>query len=109
MKRMIALMTVTLSLAAMPAWAISLDDARSQGLVGERADGYIGAVTSAPSAEVVSLVDSVNRQRKVEYQKVAAQNGQTVAIVEKLAGDKLRARLGGGQFYMDASGSWKRK
>lgn len=109
MKRIFALAALTLSLAAFPAFAIDLDSAKAQGLVGERADGYIGAVTSAPSAEVVSLIDSINRQRKTVYQQTAAGNGQTLSVVEKLAADKLKARLASGQFYMDGSGSWKKK
>lgn len=100
---------LSLAAVAFPAYAIDFESAKAQGLVGERPDGYIGAVPSSPSAEVVSLVDSVNRQRKTIYQKTAAENGQTLPIAEKLAGEKLKARLGKGQYYLDAGGNWKQK
>lgn len=109
MKRIFALLTVLLSVLATPAFAISLDAAKAQGLVGERLDGYIGAVASAPSGEVTGLVSSINTARKAEYAKIAARNGQPVSVVEKLAAAKLIERLGAGQFFMDKGGNWVRK
>ena len=109
MKRLFAFLTVLLTVMAVPAWAISLDDAKAQGLVGERLDGYIGAVASNPAPEVASLVSTINAARKSEYAKIAARNGQPVSVVEKLAAAKLIERTGGGQYYMDKSGNWKKK
>ena len=106
MKRLIAL-TLTLIALASPAWAISLDDAKAKGMVGERLDGYIGVVHN--TAEAQSLVTQINGARKAEYQKIAARNGQPVSVVEKLAAAKLIERLGNGMYYQDASGSWKQK
>lgn len=96
-------------LVALPAYAASLDSAKAQGLVGERLDGYIGAVAASPSQDVRQLVDEINRARKAEYAKIAAKNGQPVSVVEKLAAKKLIERTGGGQYYMDGSGNWVRK
>lgn len=48
------LLLACLLILALPAWALNLDEAKHQGLVGEQADGYLGIVTSAPSAEVRS-------------------------------------------------------
>lgn len=110
MKHKLAVLAMAFSLLAAPAFAISLDEARASGQVGERPDGYIGAVSSAPSADVIKLVDSTNRQRKAEYQKLAAQNGQSVTVIEKLSAEKLKnERLKPGQYYMDAGGGWKKK
>jgi uncharacterized protein len=109
MKRIFALVTVLLAVMAAPALAAPLDDAKAQGLVGERLDGYVGAVASNPSGEVTKLISSVNAARKAEYAKIAARNGQPVSVVEKLAAAKLIERLGSGQYYMDKGGNWQRK
>lgn len=109
MKRLFALVTVLLTVMAIPAFAASLDDAKAQGLVGERIDGYVGAVASNPSGEISSLVSSINAARKAEYAKIAAKNGQPVSVVEKLAAAKLIERLGAGQYYTDKGGNWIRK
>lgn len=109
MKRFSALLTVLCIVMAAPAWAISLDDAKAKGLVGERLDGYIGAVSSNPSPEVATLVSTINAARKSEYAKIAAKNGQPVSVVEKLAATKLIERTGGGEYYMDKAGNWQKK
>jgi len=46
-------------LLPLGAFAISLDAAKAQGLVGEKPDGYIGAVGSA-SPEVSALIRELN-------------------------------------------------
>jgi uncharacterized protein YdbL (DUF1318 family) len=109
MKRIFALVTVLLSVMAPPAFAISLDAAKAQGLVGERLDGYISAVSSNPSGEVTGLVSSINAARKAEYNKIAAKNGQPLSVVEKLAAAKLIERTGSGEYYMDKGGNWVKK
>lgn len=109
MKRLFALVTVLLTVMALPAFAAPLDDAKAQGVVGERIDGYVGAVASNPSGDIASLVSSINAARKAEYAKIAAKNGQPVSVVEKLAAAKLIERLGAGQYYTDKSGNWIRK
>lgn len=109
MKRLSATAFVFFCLIGSLAFAAGLDEAKASGQVGERADGYIGAVASNPSAEIIALVDSVNRQRKEKYQSIAVKNGQSLDVVEKLAASKLKERLSNGQFYMDAGGGWKKK
>ncbi len=95
-------------LMASPAYALNLSQGKSQGLVGERLDGYIGAVSSA-SPEVQQLVSEVNRARKAEYLKIASQNGQPISVVEKLAAKKLIERADPGTYYMNAGGTWEKK
>lgn len=95
------------SLFAVNVFALDLDSARAKGLIGERPDGYIAAVT--PSPEVNQLVANVNQLRKGEYQKIAARNGQTMDVVEKLAAVKIQERAASGAYFMDASGNWVKK
>lgn len=109
MKRLFAFLTIAMVSLAAPAYAISLDAAKAKGLVGERLDGYIGAVASSPSAEVNDLLSTVNTARKAEYEKIAKQNGVTVQAVEKLAAEKLISRAKSGEFYMTTGGGWKQR
>lgn len=92
------------------AFAMDLDSAKAQGLVGEQQNGYIGLVTTTPSSDVQTLVDSINARRRAAYQKVASQTtGAKLADVEKLAAAKLIARTPSGQMVQDASGKWVKK
>lgn len=109
MKRIFALAAILFSAIAAPALALDLDGAKAQGLVGERPDGYVGAVSSNPSGEVATLVSSVNTARKQQYTSIATKNAQPLTVVEKLAAEKLIQRLGSGQYYMDKGGNWVKK
>jgi hypothetical protein len=90
-----------------PAAAQSLDQARAQGLVGERRDGYVGVVQSG--AGVQDLVNRVNAQRRQEYERIAADTGAPLAAVEARAAEQLINRLSPGMYFMNASGQWERK
>ena len=63
MKTMIAIVAACLLLITQPAYAIDLQTAKSQGLVGETQSGYLSAVKS-PSAETKALIESINLKRK---------------------------------------------
>jgi len=78
---------LALTLFALPASALDLGQARSQGLVKETANGYL--VAAKPSAEVNALVSKVNAGRKAEYQRIAKKNGTPLSVVEQAAGKKL--------------------
>jgi uncharacterized protein YdbL (DUF1318 family) len=87
----------------------SLDELKTQGLVGEQLDGYVGVVDPNAPPEVQTLVAEVNRKRAHEYESIAKRNGTTATAVAALAGVKLVGRAPPGQFVMDASGKWKKK
>ena len=92
------------------AFAMDLDTARAQGLVGEQQNGYVGIVTSSPSAELKNLVNQINQRRRKAYQNVAAQTqGASLGDVEKLAAVKLIARTPSGQMVQSANGQWVKK
>ncbi|TAK98591.1 MAG: DUF1318 domain-containing protein [Rhodospirillaceae bacterium] len=104
------ILAVALVLAcAMPrvAHAIDLDSARTQGLVGERADGLVSAVSNAPG--VPALVQSVNAARLESYREIAAKEGTKLDAVQAVAGAKqVQKARENGWYYMDASGAWKK-
>jgi uncharacterized protein YdbL (DUF1318 family) len=92
------------------AFAMDLDSAKAQGLVGEQLNGYVGLVTTNPSHDVQVLIDDINARRRAAYEKVAAQTqGASLSDVEKLAAAKLIARTPSGQMVQDASGRWVKK
>ena len=95
--------------APLMAWAVGLDAAKQQGLVGEQANGYLGSVAGAPSAEVSALIKDVNARRRAKYQQIATKNSISMADVEALAGEKAIARTASGNYIKPAAGGWRKK
>jgi uncharacterized protein len=97
----------TLSLfMAVSALALDLGEAKDQGLVGETSTGYIAAVK--PSDEVGQLVQSINEQRKVHYQRIATKNSISLEAVEVRAGQRAIGKTPAGQM-IDTGSGWTRK
>ena len=90
-------------------WAIDLQTAKSQGLVGEQPNGYLGSVKGQPTADVAALMQEINAARKKEYQKIAKRNNTQLAVIEKLAGQKAIDKTPSGQFVKSPSGEWVKK
>jgi uncharacterized protein YdbL (DUF1318 family) len=95
-------------LTTSSAHALNLDEAKSSGLVGEQTNGYLAAVTSQPSPEVLSLVNDINGKRKEAYQNIAKKNGTALAEVEKLAAEKAIEKTLPGH-YLKINGQWMKK
>jgi len=95
------------SAMAFSAWAISLSDAKQQGLVGEMPNGYLGLVVDSAAAK--SLVASVNKKRKSIYMNLARKNKITLQQVTALAGKKSLAKTQSGHLIKNASGQWVKK
>lgn len=89
------------------AFALTLQEAKSQGLVGEQPNGYLGAVVN-PSTEVSNLINQVNGQRKAEYQKISAQRNVPLQQVEALAGQQTIEMTVPGM-YIQVNGTWIQK
>lgn len=92
---------------AFSAQAMTLDEGRTSGAVGERSDGYLEALKS--SSDVRSFVDMVNSKRKQEYLRISKENGQPVDIVAKLAAEQIVNKLPAGSSYQAPNGSWKKR
>ena len=85
-----------------------VDQARAQGLAGERYDGYMGVVgTGSPALR--SAVGAINIQRRSLYSRLAANKGATVQEVGLTAGCQLLARVAVGQAYLLSDGTWRRR
>ena len=107
MKLLLAILTTCLLLLGQHAFAIDLQTAKSQGLVGETPSGYLEAVKPA-SAETKALIQSVNAKRKQKYQDIATRNKTSLQAVEQLAGKKAIEKSAPGN-YVKLGGAWKRK
>ena len=90
-----------------PAFALSLDEAKSKGLVGEKANGYLGVVVPQ-SQEAQSLTNEVNQKRRQAYQDIASRNRTQLETVEALAGEKAIQNTKPGHFVEGPAG-WTRK
>jgi uncharacterized protein YdbL (DUF1318 family) len=95
-------------LAATPAAAANLAQAKAAGQVGELMSGYLGLVDSNAPADVKALVTSINAQRRAEYQRIAAKNGVPADEVAKLTAQKVIGQAAAGHYVQTPSG-WKRR
>jgi uncharacterized protein YdbL (DUF1318 family) len=95
--------------ASAAVWAASLEQAKSQGLVGEQADGYLGVVAANAPTDVKALVADVNQKRKQKYEAIAQRNKTSLDAVEALAGKKAIDRTPAGQYVRPPSGQWVKK
>ncbi len=107
-KGLILLAIAAAALLAWPASADELDDAKRAGWVGEQVDGYLGLVPGAP-ASAGALVNRINQGRASHYAQIAQERGTTPAAVAALAGQKLVARAGAGEWVRDAGGNWSQR
>lgn len=109
MVRIGAIVLLVIGLGIGPVLAGALEDAKADGLVGERIDGYLGVVDSGAPGSVRSLVDQINAERRTKYAEIAKKQGAPVEAVAQIAGKKLIERAGSGEYVMGADGSWRQK
>ncbi|MXO64396.1 DUF1318 domain-containing protein [Altererythrobacter endophyticus] len=85
-----------------PAYA----QARAQGKVGEKMDGYLGIVGSG-DAQLRSLVDDINIKRRAVYADKAKAANATLEEYAFTAGCLAISRTEPGEKYQAPSGDWK--
>lgn len=103
-------LALTFSILLVPfSYAITLQEAKAEGLVGEQRDGYVGLVANNASAEVRALIQDINNQRRQRYQQIAQQNGISLEQVAAVAYERAVEATQAGHFIQNASGSWVRK
>lgn len=100
--------TVALSLCvASTVSAISLEEAKAKGLVGEKPNGYLGVVNPA-GGEVQTLTNEINQKRREAYEEIAKRNRTPLEAVEVLAGEKAIQNTKPGNF-VEGPGGWMKK
>ncbi|EGH4167153.1 YdbL family protein [Salmonella enterica] len=107
MKKYLILWVLTLSLLTPSVWALTLDEARTQGRVGETLNGYLVALKN--DAETQKLVLDINHAHRASYQQLADSNHLPVDEVAKMAGQKLVERARPGEYVQGINGKWMRK
>ncbi len=103
---------------AMPVVAIAqsaqtkatVDSAKTAGIVGEQADGFLGFVTPAADPQLKAAVSATNAGRAQLYNEAAAKNGVTPAAAGAAAFESVvKAKLRSGDYYRPIGGAWTRK
>jgi uncharacterized protein YdbL (DUF1318 family) len=109
-------LTAGAGIAAMtPAYAdvasskAAVDAAKTQGIVGEQGDGYLGLVTGNASAAVKAAVAEINAGRAGVYSSAAAKSGTSPAAAGEAAAQVIFGKLPAGQYYKPLGGSWTKK
>jgi len=109
------LLSIVLACMPLVAFALTLDEARAQGLVGEDWTGYVAAVSANPSAEVKALMADVNAKRKAVYEQIAKQNSTahdpvTADDIARVGAPKVFEKAAPGTYIRSAAGEpWKKK
>ncbi len=91
-----------------PAQSPIVDQARAQGLAGERYDGYMG-VAGPASPALRSAIGAINIQRRSLYSDLAARKGASPQEVGLTAGCQLLGRVAVGEAYLLSDGKWRRR
>ncbi|MCL1114025.1 MULTISPECIES: YdbL family protein [Shewanella] len=104
LSKIVTLLCVTSLLWCSNAWALTLQQAKSSGWVGEQTNGYLGIVID--TQEVQALVLSVNAKRKAHYQAIAQRNHIKIETVAKLAAQKAIEVAETGHLIQTPQGLW---
>jgi len=89
-------------------WSADLHASKQAGLIGEKTNGYLGLVKSAP-ADVSKLVADINKKRNSLYRSIATKNGASLLQIELLAGKKAIQKTPSGYYIQLPSGAWAKK
>ncbi|GJL52347.1 MAG: hypothetical protein NPIRA01_35740 [Nitrospirales bacterium] len=104
----ILLITVSLH-AGNTAFAATLDEAKSQGFLGETVSGYLALVTPTAPPDMKALMNEINQKRKDKYQEIAKRNKTTLKAVETLAGKTALLKTEAGHYVQLPNGQWQKK
>lgn len=106
--KVIVLGAVLWSLAGLsPVLALTLEEAKAKGLVGEKSNGYLGVVAEG-HAEAQALVSDINHKRRQAYQEIANREKANLRAVETLAGEKAIEKTKPGNL-VEGPGGWVKK
>lgn len=84
-----------------------IDAAKSQGVVGEQADGYLGFRTSSSDGALQTAVSVTNSGRRALYVQSAAEAGTTPDVAgARMFESRLLPRISSGQWYRNLAGQW---
>ncbi len=108
-RKLLSLFTLSFIIMATPAWALSLNEAQSKGLVGETPSGYLASVSPTAGNDTLHLINEINTKRKAAYMGIATKAGVTLNIIEIRIGQRLYDDAAKGAFLQDQQGQWIQK
>jgi hypothetical protein len=108
---LMAALALPTAVVAQTAQAKALvDQAKSAGVVGEQADGFLGFVTQPADPAIRQAVAEINAGRAQVYREAAARTGTTVEAAGASAYTQVvQGRIRAGEFFKPAGGGWVRK
>ncbi len=104
-----AVLFIGMLCSANTAMALTLQQAKQQGLIGEANNGYVASVQSQPTAKVKQLVDDTNQKRKLGYQQISQQNNISIEEVTALGRAKAKQKTLPGYYFQTKAGEWIKK
>ena len=108
-KSLVLIFTLILSLTSLTAFAASLQQAKSEGWIGEQNNGYIGFVTPGTNNPTKQLVAEVNSKRRTLYARLATKQNLSLGQVELVAAERNVKKTLSGNYYQNADGNWIKK
>lgn len=107
MKKRVISALLAVGFFSATAQALTLDEARTQGRVGETLNGYVAPISQ--DKETLALVERINKARTESYQQLADRNNIAVDDVARMAGQKLVERAKPGDYVQGINGKWMKK
>jgi uncharacterized protein YdbL (DUF1318 family) len=84
-----------------------VDAAKTAGIVGEQADGFLGFVKPSSDPALKGAVQEINEGRAALYRQAAAKNGVSVEVAGASAYTTVvQARIKPGEHYKPNGGGW---
>lgn len=80
---------------------------KSEGVIGEDKNGYLGFVTS--KKKEVEIVEAENSDRKKVYNAIARQQETSAELVGERRGKQIADRAKSGEWLQDEAGKWYKK
>ena len=108
-RKLLSRLILSFLIMATPAWALSLDEAQSKGLVGETPSGYLASVSPSPNSDIQRLINEINTKRKAAYMDIANKAGVALEIIEIRIGQRLYDSAQKGAFLQNPQGKWIQK
>lgn len=86
----------------------ALETAKTEGVVGEQVDGYLG-IRGPVDASLRRKVSEINAKRRAVYEELAMSDNTTAAKVARVTGEMQIRRAASGEFFVDEGGNWVQK
>lgn len=102
----------TILIASASSYALTLDEIKSAGLVGERYDGLLGIVEPNTKGKDITkikkFIDDINKQRMQKYKELSTESSINTKQIQLLTGEKVMNNAIPGTYIMPKNG-WQRK